>query len=202
MGKVKVWTFLTVDGVYQAPGGPDEDREGGFEHGGWSAPFWDDELGSRAVAESTSSDALLLGRKTYDIFNAYWPTADRSDPIAAHLNGIPKYVASRTVDTLTWDSASLLEGEVPAAVGKLKAEHDIVGVAGSGELIQTLLRHDLVDEFALWVFPVVTGSGKRLFAEGTIPGGLKLIESTATGTGVVTSVYARAGAMSYGQIGN
>jgi dihydrofolate reductase len=201
MGKLVVGTFLTLDGVYQAPGGQDEDREGGFEHGGWLANFFDEEMGSRIVDLTTASDALLLGRKTYEIFAGYWPNADQSDPVAAHLNNVPKYVASRTLDTVGWNNSTLIDGDVAEKVAELKERYDQVGVTGSGALIQTLLEADLVDVFGLWFFPVVIGSGKRLFGDGTIPGALKLTDSWTSATGVILTTYERAGAIPYGEAG-
>jgi dihydrofolate reductase len=201
MGTLVVGTFVTVDGVYQAPGGQDEDREGGFEYGGWTAPYWDEEMGRRITELTLRSDALLLGRKTYDIFSGYWPNADPNDPVAAHLNSVRKYVASRTLDKVEWNNSSLIQGDVAEAVAKLKSEHDEVAVTGSGEVIQTLLANDLVDVFALWVFPVVVGPGKRLFGNGTLPGALKLTDSWTSATGVLVNTYERAGAVQTGEVG-
>src|SRR5215210_4111494 len=181
MGKLVVGTFVTVDGVMQAPGGPDEDREGGFEHGGWSFNYWDDVMGQRIVEATLRAGALLLGRKTYEIFAAHWPRVGDDDPVAAKLNSVPKHVASRTLDEVTWNNSSLIQGDVAEAVGALKQEPgDEIQVTGSGDLIQTLLDHDLVDEFRLWVFPVVLGEGKRLFAGGTIPAALKVVDTTGS----------------------
>lgn len=201
MGSLVVGMFLTLDGVYQAPGGRDEDREGGFQYGGWTAPYWDEELGKRIVEVTTRPDALLLGRKTYDIFAGYWPNADPSDPVAAHLNSVRKYVASRTLEQVEWNNARLIRGDAVEQVAKLKEEHDEIGVTGSGDLIQTLLRHDLVDVFGLWIFPVIVGSGKRLFGGGTLPGALKLTDSFTSDTGVIVANYERAGAVQTGEVG-
>jgi len=199
MRKLVVGTFLTVDGVMQAPGGPDEDREGGFEHGGWSFHYWDDAMGQQIEAATLRAGALLLGRKTYEIFAAHWPNVGGDDPVAAKLNSVPKYVASRTLDEVSWNNSSLLEGDVAEAVSKLKAEPgDEIQVTGSGELIQTLLEHDLVDEYRLWVFPLVLGEGKRLFARGTVPGALKLVDTKISTTGVAIHSYERAGQIQYG----
>ncbi len=201
MASLVVGTFLTLDGVYQAPGGPDEDREGGFQHGGWTAPYWDEELGRRITEATTRPDALLLGRKTYDIFAGYWPNADPNDPVAAHLNNVRKYVASRTLDRVEWNNASLITGDLAEQVARLKQEHDEIAVTGSGNLIQTLLRHDLVDVFGLWIFPVIVGSGKRLFGDGTLPGALRLTDSFTSDTGVIVATYERAGAVQTGEVG-
>jgi dihydrofolate reductase len=199
MQKLVVGTFLTVDGVMQAPGGPDEDREGGFEHGGWSVNYWDEVMGGLIVESTLEAGALLLGRKTYDIFAAHWPHVGDHDPIAAKLNSMPKYVASRTIDKVTWNNSTLLQGDVAAAVAALKEQAGgEIQVTGSGDLIQTLIEHDLVDEYRLWVFPVVLGAGKRLFARGAIPASLKLIDTKTSSTGVAIHTYERAGAVQFG----
>jgi dihydrofolate reductase len=199
MRELVVGTFLTVDGVMQAPGGPDEDREGGFEHGGWSFNYWDDVMGQLIVESTLQAGALLLGRKTYEIFAAHWPRVGGDDPVAAKLNSVPKYVASRTLDEVTWNNSTLIEGDVAEAVAKLKEEPGAeIQVTGSGELIQTLMEHDLVDEYRLWTFPIVVGQGKRLFAGGTIPGALKLVDTKTSTTGVAIHTYERAGDLQYG----
>jgi dihydrofolate reductase len=199
MGKLVVTESVTVDGVMQAPGGPSEDTEGGFAHGGWVVPHFDEQLGALAVEGSLRPDALLLGRRTYEIFAAHWPRVGGDDPIAAKLNAMPKYVASRTLDAVEWNNSTLLQGDVAEAVAELKRSQDgEIRVYGSGDLVQTLLANDLVDELALWVFPVLLGTGKRLFAEGTIPAGLELSETTTSGTGVVASTYRRAGEVERG----
>jgi dihydrofolate reductase len=201
MGKLVVGTFVTVDGVMQAPGGPDEDREGGFEHGGWLAPHFDDTLGVFMDGLIGRSEALLLGRKTYEIFASYWPNAD--GPMAQKLNSVPKYVASRTLDSVDWSNSNLLGDDVPAEVAALKERIDgEIHVTGSGDLIQTLLQHDLVDEFVLIVFPVVLGTGKKLFAGGTIPRGLRLADTQTTPAGVATQTYERVGEPEYGTVGD
>lgn len=202
MGKVVVGEFVSVDGVYQAPGGPDEDRASGFEHGGWSATYWDEEMGQRITEMTLRSDALLLGRKTYDIFASFWPNAGEDDPVAVKLNSVPKYIASRTLDSVEWANATLIEGDVATAVAKLKQDVDgEIGVTGSGNLVQTLLQHDLVDVLALWVFPVVVGSGKRLFGTGTLPRALQLTDTWASRTGVQVNSYSRVGEIQTGLIG-
>jgi len=199
MRKLVVGTFLSVDGVMQAPGGPDEDREGGFVHGGWSVNYWDDVMGQLITELTLKAGALLLGRKTYEIFAAHWPHVSDDDPVAAKLNSVPKYVASRTLDEVTWNNSTLIKGDVAEAVAALKEQGGAdIQVTGSGELIQTLMEHDLVDEYRLWVFPVVLGQGKRLFARGTVPGALKLVDTRTFSTGVAVHRYERAGAIPYG----
>ncbi|WP_326599327.1 dihydrofolate reductase family protein [Streptomyces sp. NBC_01803] len=202
MRKLMVTTFVSLDGVMQAPGGADEDRDGGFEHGGWAVPHIDRHVIELMAALVGRADALLLGRKTYDVFAATWPLAPADDPIGAKLNSVPKYVASRTPRTLSWNNATPLSGDVAEAVGELKrGAGGEIQVHGSGELIQTLIAHDLVDEFHLLVFPVLIGSGKRLFGEGTVPAALRLIDTRATETGLVIATYARDGEVEYGAMG-
>jgi dihydrofolate reductase len=202
MRKLLVTTFVSLDGVMQAPGGSDEDRDGGFEHGGWAVPHIDQHVIQLMTALTSRAGALLIGRKTYDMFAATWPLAEVDDPIGAKMNSIQKYVASRTLDTVSWQNSTLLTGDVTVAVSKLKqGEGGEIQVHGSGELIQTLVEHDLVDAFHLLVFPVLIGSGKRLFAEGTIPAGLKLVDTTTSRTGVLVSTYTRDGKVEYGAMG-
>ncbi len=199
MRKLKVGTFLTIDGVMQAPGGPDEDREGGFAHGGWSVNYWDDRMGEAIVESTQRAGALLLGRKTYEIFAAHWPHVGDEDPIAAVLNNAPKYVASRTLKDLTWRNSELLTGDLPRAIARLKeSPGEEIQVHGSGDLIQTLIAHDLVDEFQLWTFPIVLGTGKRLFAHGAMPRSFKLVHATTSTTGVAIHTYQAAGPIRYG----
>lgn len=199
-GKLVVGALLTLDGVMQAPSGPDEDRAGGFEHGGWLVPYWDGTMGEILIDQFAEADALLLGRKTYEIFAEYWPYVDAADdPLATKLNSMPKYVASRTLDEVEWNNSTLLSGDFVEAVKDLKNESgDVVMVQGSTNLIQTLLAHDLVDEFRLWVFPVVVGEGKRLFGDGTIPAALELTNVKTSSTGVQILCYKRAGELEYG----
>jgi dihydrofolate reductase len=199
MGKLVVGTFLTLDGVMQAPGGPDEDRSGGFDHGGWMVPYLDDMIMQVMMDWIRRADGLLLGRRTYEIFAASWPYASADDPMAATLNSVRKYVASRTLSRVDWQHSTLLTGNIADAVRELKGEPGgELQVHGSGELIQTLLKHDLIDEFRLWFFPVLLGTGKRLFGEGTVPAGLKLIETQTSTTGAVLQVHQAAGKPSYG----
>lgn len=198
-GTLVVGTFLTLDGVMQAPGGPDEDRDGGFEHGGWSVNYWDERMGEIMDGQFAEADALLLGRKTYEIFASHWPNVDAKDPMAAKLNSMPKYVASGTLEEVEWNDSTLLSGDVREAVENLKADRgDVIMVQGSHDLIQTLLTHDLVDEFWLWVFPLVLGGGKRLFGDGTIPAALELTNAETSITGVQMLRYERAGEIDLG----
>jgi dihydrofolate reductase len=200
--KLVVGMFMTLDGVVQAPGAPDEDREGGFAHGGWTVPLFDDELGQRMVELTDRSDVLLLGRKTYEGFAASWPLIGDEDPIGAKLNHMPKYVASRTLETAEWTNTTVLSGDLAEEVAKLKERPGgEIHVSGSGNLVQTLLRHDLVDEFVLLVFPVLVGPGKRLFGEGTLPGTWELVDTASTGTGVTISTYRRRGPLEVGAVG-
>ena len=202
MRKLVVGTFLTLDGVMQAPGGPDEDRSGGFRHGGWLVPYFDETIGSVMTEWVKQAGAFLLGRKTYEIFAASWPkSVDPEDEIAVALNTRPKFVASRTLDTVEWSNSFLLDGDVAEEVAKLKMEEGgEIQVHGSGDLLQTLFEHDLIDTLRLWQFPVVIGSGKRLFGEGTIPVSFRLVDTLLATTGAVLHVYERAGDLRYGEV--
>jgi dihydrofolate reductase len=198
MRKIVVSTFMSLDGVMQAPGGPEEDPSGGFELGGWSVNYWDEMMG-QVMAEATSKPfAMLLGRKTYDIMAAHWPHAPAEEG-GEVFNRAHKYVVSNTLEDPAWQPATVIGGDV---VGQLRQLREQDGpdlqVSGSGQLVQTLLRHDLVDELYLWVFPVLLGRGKRLFADGTIPAGLRLVDNNVSTTGVVIARYARAGEVSIG----
>jgi len=191
-------TFMTLDGVMQAPGGPEEDPSGDFKHGGWSVNYWDGEMGATMGKAMSVPFDLLLGRKTYEIFAAHWPYAG-DDPAAKVLNEARKHVASRTLKNVTWQNSKLLEGDVAAAVADLKkADGPEIQVHGSANLIQTLLRASLIDEFRLWVFPLVLGQGKRLFGEGTIPAGLMLANSKTSTTGVTVNTYRPSGPVRIG----
>lgn len=193
MRKLIVNTFLSLDGVMQAPGGPSEDNDQGFTHGGWSVNYWDEVMGQVMGETMTPPIDLVLGRRTYDIFAAHWPHAT-DEPGAEPLNNATKYVASRGRPTLEWNKSVLIEPDVATGVAALKQQDGPeLQVHGSGNLIQTLLRHNLIDEYRLWVFPLVIGSGKRLFAESTRPGGLKLVDSRVSTTGVVIGTYEPAG---------
>jgi dihydrofolate reductase len=190
MRKLTVSEFVSLDGVMQAPGGADEDTEGGFRHGGWQMGYFDDVAGERIGASMAQTGAFLLGRRTYEIFASYWPTQSDDDPFAKILNGLPKYVASTTLgEPLAWQNSTLLEGDVAKAVAELKeGEGGNIVVLGSGGLVQTLYENDLVDEYALMIHPIVLGSGKKLFRE--VPRKpLKLADSVTTSTGVVMATY-------------
>jgi dihydrofolate reductase len=199
MRKLVVTTFTTLDGVMQAPGGPGEDPDGGFEHGGWSVGYWDERMGELALEIHLAAGAVLFGRKTYEILGGHWPRVGDDDPMAAKLNAVPKHVASRTLHTLEWANSSLLAGDVPDAVRRLKAEDgDPLLVIGSSGLVQTLIEHDLVDTFIVWTFPVVLGKGKRLFGDGAVPAGLELTGIETSTTGVTVATYERAGEVKFG----
>ncbi len=202
MRKLVVGTFLTLDGVMQAPGGPNEDHEGGFRHGGWLVPYFDEKLGEIMTEWTRRAGAFLLGRKTYEIFAASWPqSTDPEDEIATALNTRPKFVASRTLEEVSWNNSRVLQGDVAEEVAKLKAqEGGEIQVHGSGDLLQTLLRQDLVDTLRIWQFPVVLGTGKRLFGAGAIPVGFRLVETQQSTTGAVLHVYERAGRLKYGEM--
>jgi dihydrofolate reductase len=199
-GRLTLTTFLSLDGVMQAPGAPDEDRSGDFRHGGWLVPYADADMGRIIDDVFAKTDAFLLGRRTYDIFAAYWPrVTDPNDPVAAALNRLPKYVVSRTLDKVEWHNSTLIRGDVPKQVAELKRRHEReILIQGSSELLQTLLANDLVDEYRLLIFPVVLGSGKRLFGSGAVPSALTLVDTRATSTGVVVNTYRPAGKPSYG----
>jgi dihydrofolate reductase len=189
MRTLRVIEFLSLDGVMQAPGDPQEDTEGGFRHGGWQRPYFDDVLGASAAQGMAATDAYLFGRKTYEKMAAYWPHVSDDDPYARHLNSTPKHVASTTLTHVDWDKTTLLEGDVPQAVAALKEEPgEDIAVLGSGQLVQTLTEHDLVDEFSLVVYPILLGSGKRLFRDSEQARRLTLIDSQ-TGTGGVMLTY-------------
>ncbi|MFL5933204.1 MAG: dihydrofolate reductase family protein [Gaiellaceae bacterium] len=193
MRKLIVSTFLTLDGVMQAPGGPGEDDSGGFAHGGWSVNYWDERMGEVMGEAMSARFDLVLGRKTYDIFAAYWPHAT-DEAGAKPLNDATKYVASRSHRDLEWSNSVLIDGDAAEGVAALKKQDGPeLQVHGSGNLIQTLLRHNLVDEYRLWTFPVVIGSGKRLFSDGTVPAALKLVDNKVSTTGVVIGTYEPAG---------
>ena len=193
MGIIQVDLFLTLDGVYQAPGGPDEDRAGGFELGGWQGTYFDDESGATIGAGIERIDALLLGRRTYDIFAGYWPEHADADPIAAKFNTVPKFVVSRTLTDPSWEGTTVLT-EVAAEVRALKDRFDEIHVIGSGDLVRTLLKDDLVDRLNLLLYPLVLGSGKRVFGDGTVPAAFTLAQPPrAFPKGAVSLVYERAG---------
>jgi dihydrofolate reductase len=201
MGILTVTTFVTLDGVMQAPGAPEEDKAGGFKHGGWSFPYSsvDADFGEFMMGVFDKPEAFLLGRITYQIFTGHWPrVTDPADPIAAKLNALPKYIASRTLAKAEWNNSTIIR-DVASEVGKLKQQYrGEVQVHGSAGLLQTLLSHDLIDAFNVLTHPIVLGSGKRLFGEGAVPSTLKLISSQACKSGIVMSRYERAGKPTYG----
>jgi dihydrofolate reductase len=199
-GRLTLTTFLSLDGIMQAPGMPDEDRSGNFQHGGWLVPYADADM-MRIVTDAFAQvDAFLLGRKTYEIFAAHWPrVTDPGDPIATALNRLPKYVVSRTLAKAEWHNSTVIRGDIPKQVAELKRRHEReILIQGSSELIQTLLANDLVDEYRILIFPVVLGSGKRLFGSGAVPSALTLVDTRATSTGAVVNTYRPSGKPSYG----
>ena len=201
MGKLIVTEFVTLDGVAQAPGAPDEDRDGGFVHGGWQAPVADGESGEVIFEQARSMDALLLGRKTYEIFAGYWPSAPPEIPFTSLLNGVPKYVASRTLaDPLAWHGSTLVADDLAESITSLKEGHDEVHMIGSLDLLQSLLRFGLVDRINLWLYPLLLGSGKQVFAEGTVPTALRLTDSVTYPSGTLHLVYETAGEPTYGNL--
>ena len=197
MRTLAINTFVSLDGVMQAPGGPHEDPTGGFTKGGWAVNYFDEEMMSRISGSEPYE--LLLGRGTYEIFAAHWPYDE--GPIADHLNSTRKHVASTTLDRVDWSNSTLIAGDVVEYVEALKGEDGPeIQVHGSPGLIQTLLEHDLVDELRLWIFPVTVGAGKRLFGAGTIPAAFTLVDSFASKTGVTINTYARAGEIKIGEM--
>jgi dihydrofolate reductase len=205
--ELTVQTFLTLDGVMQAPGAPDEDPSDGFGHGGWQAPFADPAVGEFVTELNGHASAFLLGRRTFDIFRAYWPDqTDPADPIATAINGLPKYVVSTSLSEATWrgehpGTARLVTGDVVAAVQALKDEPgDELQVWGSGRLLRALVQHQLVDRFRLMVFPVVLGSGRRLFDEGSLPVTMRPVDLTVTDLGNVIGTYEPAGPVRHGRM--
>jgi dihydrofolate reductase len=197
-----VTTFLSVDGVYQGPGGPDEDRSGGFDRGGWLVPHFDEATGKFMDEVFQDVDAFLLGRRTYEIFAASWPNStDPNDPVAKALNTLPKYVASSTLHDPQWANSTVLDGDLASAVQGLK-ERDgrELQVHGSGKLVQFLLANDLVDRLNLLVFPVIVGYGRRLFPDSGIATGLALDKSRTTPSGVAISVYRPSGRPEFGSV--
>ncbi|WP_040338953.1 dihydrofolate reductase family protein [Candidatus Blastococcus massiliensis] len=202
MRPLVVTMFVTLDGVVQAPGGPGEDPSGGFAHEGWLVPFFDDTLGAQIEAWFTGAEDFLLGRGTYEIFYASWPQMISDDPVSQGLNFKRKHVASRTLPSVEWETAELIQGDVGDAVRRLKAaDGGELQVHGSPGLIQTLLAEDLVDELRLVLFPVVLGTGKRLFGGGAVPGTWRLTSHSTTPTGAVLLTYQRAGEVETGAVG-
>jgi dihydrofolate reductase len=199
MAELTLTTFLTLDGVMQAPGGPREDTTGDFSYGGWLVPHADEEMGKTIDDIFSKVEAFLLGRTTYDIFAAHWPhITDTEELVANKLNSLPKYIASRTKTTFDWHNSSLIR-DVVQEVDELKQRYSgEIQVHGSCGLAQTLIQHDLIDEYRLLIFPVTLGSGKRLFGSGTVPSTLKLVSSSSTSKGTIVSVYRRAGKLQTG----
>jgi dihydrofolate reductase len=197
MRKIVVLSFITLDGVMQAPGGPEEDTSGGFKYGGWTVPYFDEVAGEAMDEQMSMPFDLLLGRKTYDIFASYWPNQKGSTADA--LNKATKYVVSNSDIDLTWEGSVLVKDDVVTQLKALKEQDGpMLQVYGSGELAQTLLKNDLVDELWLKIFPITLGNGKRLFAEGTIPAAFELTESKVSPSGVIVANYKRAGEVQTG----
>jgi dihydrofolate reductase len=197
--RLTLTTFLTIDGVMQSPGAPDEDRAGGFGHGGWLVPFADDGMGAAMTRWFAQADAFLLGRRTYEIFASHWPHVPDDNPIAAALNALPKYVVSATLDSPDWRSSAVIASDVMEGIAALKARPGReLQVHGSGQLAQALIAHGLIDEYRLLVFPVFVGAGRRLFEDPALTGSLQLLESTTTDTGVVLLTYEPAGPLAHG----
>jgi len=191
MSKIVVNTNVTLDGVMQAPGRPDEDTRDGFQRGGWGQPYFDEVMGQKAAEGMAATDAFLFGRRTYEDFASVWPTMPDDNPFATVLNERPKYVASTTLrEPLPWANSTLLQGELGEAVGALKEQQgkDVV-VLGSGQLIRSLMERDLVDRYVLWIHPLVLGAGHRLFTDGLPSTSLQLVDTTTTTTGVVIATY-------------
>ena len=190
MRRLVVNEFLSLDGVMQGPGGPEEDTEGGFKLGGWALPYHSDDYVEKALEEMAQTEIQLFGRKTYEEFASYWPTAPTEIPFTAHLNSVRKVVASNTLQRVDWNNSTLIRGDVAEEVAKLKAEAGgNISVLGSGNLVQTLMENDLVDEYSLVVYPIVLGSGKRFFRSAEQVMRLTLIDSTPTSTGGVILRY-------------
>jgi dihydrofolate reductase len=204
MRKIIVLTFVTLDGVMQAPGAPEEDPSGGFRYGGWTVPYMDEFAMKEMIRQMSGPFDLLLGRKTYDIFAAYWPNHNSpGDPISTGLNNATKYVVSKTLTKPGWKKSVVISGDVAGQIRQLKeGDGPDLQVHGSGNLIQTLLKHDLVDELWLKIFPITLGPGKRLFAEGTIPAAFTLQECRTSPRGVIIASYRRAGEVTTGTMGS
>ncbi|MFZ0281310.1 MAG: dihydrofolate reductase family protein [Bacteroidales bacterium] len=204
MRKLIILSFITLDGVMQAPGGPEEDTSGGFKYGGWSFPFFDDFMGNIMFGQMNHDFDLLLGRKTYDIFASYWPFQDTGkDPIAAGLNKARKYVVSESLVKAEWSNSIIINGDVPEEIRKIKeSDGPEMQVHGSGNLIQTLWKYNLADELWLKIFPVALGSGKRLFTDGNLAGGFELFESKTSPSGVIIANYKKSGEIKTGSFGN
>jgi dihydrofolate reductase len=202
MRKIITTTFVTMDGVMQAPGGPEEDASGKFAYGGWTAPYWGEEKNNPMDDFMKLPFELLLGRVTYDIFASYWPHAEVAPEVAVPFNATKKYVVSHTQRELSWKNSFLVTGDVAAEIAKLKQmDGPDLWVHGSGNLIQTLLKNNLIDRMHIWTFPVTVGTGKRLFAEGTQPASFKLVTSQTLSTGVIVATYEPTGKLVTGTVG-
>jgi dihydrofolate reductase len=201
MGILTIATFLTLDGIMQAPGGPDEDRDGGFEHGGWGFPYFSEDKGDVISEWFAKAEAFLLGRRTYEIFAASWPNfPDTDDPVASRLNTLPKYVVSTTLETATWAPTTIIRGDLETEVATLKDRFSgEVQVHGSARLAQSLHAHGLIDEYRVFIDPLVLGTGKRLFEPGAAPTALRLVDSRPLGKGSVVAIYRPAGKPTYGE---
>lgn len=200
--KLVVTSFLSLDGVVQGPGGQDEDRSGGFVHGGWAAPYFDDAMITQINDSMQVLDALLLGRRTYEIFAAHWPHLGDEDAVAARFNRIPKYVITHSPDALAWQGSHRLAADWVADIQRLKSQPgQELQVHGSGTLVQGLLQHGLVDELRLWTFPVLLGAGKRLFGSDSVAAAFTPGELRVYDTGVSYRAYAKAGDLGYGYFG-
>jgi dihydrofolate reductase len=191
MLKLVLQTFLTLDGVYQAPGGAEEDTEGGFKHGGWQGPMFDEDAGKIITDQMSETKAMLMGRKTYDIFAGYWPTATDDVEMAKKFNEMPKFVASRTMKKADWQGTTVIGSDLAKDIAKIKQLDGpgLIYIPGSGNLAQSLIKQNLIDEYGLWIHPIMLGSGKRLFADGVIPTNLTLIDEKTTGSGIVILRY-------------
>jgi dihydrofolate reductase len=198
--RLTLHTFLTLDGVMQAPGGPEEDPSSGFTHGGWAFPFDDEDFGAAITGWFAGAGAFLLGRHTYEIFSGYWPKiTDPENPVAAKLNALPKYVASTTLTSADWAGTTVLSGDVLTEVARLKEQPGgELQIHGSGALAHALIDADLIDEYRLLLFPVHLGSGKKLFRDGAKAASLRLLTSSVSSTGVVIATYEPAGPVQYG----
>jgi dihydrofolate reductase len=200
MRDIIIFSFITIDGVMQAPGDPTEDTSGGFKYGGWNVPYFHESLGNAMMEQISKLFDLLLGRKTYEIFASYWPNHNNAnDPMVSNINKVSKYVASHFTLKFDWGNSIQLANDVSGEIEKLKSQDGPeLQVHGSGNFIQTLLKHDLIDKFWLKIFPVTLGAGKRLFAEGTIPAAFRLTKSSVTPAGVIIANYERSGEVKTG----
>ncbi|MDE1865800.1 MAG: dihydrofolate reductase [Candidatus Micrarchaeota archaeon] len=202
MRKIITTTFMTLDGVIQAPGGPEEDTAGGFSSGGWTVHYWDEKMGEVITGFMNMPFELLLGRKTYDIFAAYWPNAKTDMEVAKPFNATKKYVVSHKLFEPKWKNSTCITGDVVSEIKKLKESEGLdLWVWGSSNLIQTLLKNHLIDRMYIWIYPVTIGKGKKLFAEGTQPEGFKLVEAKPCSSGVIIATYEPAGELKPGTVG-